>query len=339
MNHSIAKATPPRYTRRGLLAAAAAVSAAAAPRTPRPAPPTWRPKVGAIIRFSENNLDFCRRAGFTSVQLSVGYNGFEPGINDEQIGRAKEVITRSGLYVSSLGWGDNHIDADLSARNSVNEGMVKAIELAGKLGVPYIGTMSGTMPGRPLQEQVDEIVRVYTEKYFPVCQKHKVRLLWEPYPRGPNIATGPVGYDALFSAFRDSPYVGLQYDPSHLVWQMMDPIQCARDFVDKIYDVHLKDTEILWPVLRKVGIQPLNHARWWRFRLPGFGSVDWQAFFTVLMEAGYQGAMNVESEDHFYYPDYNGAELTEQCKDGLLVTSRYLRQYVPVDSLGGSPRG
>ena len=339
MNQSIAKATPPRYTRRGLLAVAAAVSATAAPQTSRPAPSTWRPKVGAIIRFSENNLDFCRRAGFTSIQLSAGYNGFEPGIGDEQIGRAKEVIARSGLYVSSLGWGDNHIDADLSARNRVNEGMVKAIELAGKLGVPYIGTMSGTMPGRPLQEQVDEIVRVYTEKYFPVCQKYKVRLLWEPYPRGPNIATGPVGYEALFSAFRDSPYVGLQYDPSHLVWQMMDPIQCARDFVDKIYDVHLKDTEILWPVLRKVGIQPLNHARWWRFRLPGFGSVDWQAFLTVLMEAGYHGAMNVESEDHFYYPDYSGAELTEQCKEGLLVTARYLRQYVPIDSLGGSPRG
>ena len=52
--------------------------------------------------------------------------------------------------------------------------------------------------------------------------------------------------------------MGLQYDPSHLAWQMMDPIQCARDFVDKIYDVHLKDTEIMWPVLRKVGINPLK---------------------------------------------------------------------------------
>ena len=112
----------------------------------------------------------------------------------------------------------------------------------------YIGTQSGTMPGRPLQEQVDEIVRVYTEKYFPVCQKHNVRILWEPWAGGPNIATGPVAYEALFKAFGDSPYVGLQFDPSHLQWQMMDPVQCARDFADKIYDVHLKDVEILWPV-------------------------------------------------------------------------------------------
>ena len=82
-------------------------------------------------------------------------------------------------------------------------------------------------------------------------------MLWEPYAGGPNIATGPVGWEALFKAFGDSPHVGLQFDPSHLVWQFMDPVQAARDFVDKIYDVHLKDTEILWHVLRRTGgIQP-----------------------------------------------------------------------------------
>ena len=72
-------------------------------------------------------------------------------------------------------------------------------------------------------------MRVYSEKYFPACQKHRVRILWEPYAGGPNVATGPVGYERLFKAFGNSPYVGLQYDPSHLVWQMMDPIQAARD--------------------------------------------------------------------------------------------------------------
>ena len=85
-----------------------------------------------------------------------------------------------------------------------------------------------------------------------------------------------------------SPHVGLQFDPSHLVWQFMDPVQAARDFADKIYDVHLKDTEILWHVLRRGGIQPVNDARWWRFRVPGYGSVDWKGFFSVLSEAGYR---------------------------------------------------
>jgi sugar phosphate isomerase/epimerase len=176
---------------------------------------------------------------------------------------------------------------------------------------------------------VAEIVRVYTEKYFPLCQKHKVRILWEPWAGGPNIATGPAGYEALFKAFGDSPYVGLQYDPSHLVWQMMDPIQCARDFAGKIFDVHLKDTEILWPVLRKTGIHPLNDARWWRFRLPGFGSIHWAEFFSVLMDAGYQGAMNIEHEDNLYGWPYTGDDFSEEYKTGFRVAHRYLRQFVP----------
>ena len=87
--------------------------------------------------------------------------------------------------------------------------------------------------------------QVYHETFFKACEANKVRILWEPYPEAANLAISPVAFAALFKAFGDSPYVGLQFDPSHFVRQFMDPIQTARDFVDKIYDVHLKDTEIL----------------------------------------------------------------------------------------------
>ena len=149
---------------------------------------------------------------------------------------------------------------------------------------------------------MDEIVKVYNEKYFPLCEKNKVRILWEPYAGGPNIATGRWGGKRCSRRSRTARTSGLQFDPSHLVWQFMDPVQAAREFVDKIYDVHLKDTEILWHVVRRGGIQPVNNARWWRFRVPGYGSVDWKGFFSVLAEAGYTGAMNIENEDKFYYP-------------------------------------
>ena len=190
-------------------------------------------------------------------------------LDDAAISAIKDKIQRSGLYVSSMACDGNHIDPDPAKREQQNKFAAKCIELAGKLGIPNIGGQSGTIKGRPLQEQVDEIVRVYNEKYFALCQKNNVRILWEPYAGGPNIATGPVGWEALFKAFNNNPHVGLQFDPSHLVWQFMDPVQAARDFADKIYDVHLKDTEILWHVLRRGGIQPVNNARWWRFRLPG----------------------------------------------------------------------
>src|SRR5713226_1231175 len=305
------------YTRRTVLSIASAAAAAFAQRPPRPK--MWKPKLGVLGQFSEANLDWVRQEGFSSMGLWANHKNplDADAITDSQIENVKAVVRRSGLHVSVLGCTENHIHPDADARARANAYFSKVIELAGKLGVAHVGTASGTMQGRSLEEQVSEIVRVYTEKYFPVCQKHKVRILWEPWAGGPNIATGPVGYEALFKAFGDSPYVGLQYDPSHLVWQMMDPIQCARDFIDKIYDVHLKDTEILWPVLRKTGINPLNRARWWRFRLPGSGSINWAAFFTVLMDAGYEGAMNIEHEDDLYAPSYQGDNFGEGYKTGF----------------------
>ena len=85
-----------------------------------------------------------------------------------------------GIYVSALGCDGNHIDSDPANRERQIQATVKTIELAGKLGVPNIGGQSGTIMGLSLDKQVDEIVRVYTEKYFPVCEKNKVRILWEP---------------------------------------------------------------------------------------------------------------------------------------------------------------
>lgn len=310
------------YTRRTVLASFAAAAAAQAQR---PARVTWKPMLGFLTGFSEPNIEFAKQEGFTCISLNADRN-----LNtDEQIAKVKAVLARTGIVISSLGATVNHTDSDPEARKRTNDFFASVIEAAGKLGVKYIGTASGKMKDKRLNEQVDEIVRVYQEKYFPLCQKHGVRILWEPWAGGPNIATGPAGYEVLFKAFGDVPFVGLQYDPSHLQWQMMDPVQCARDYVDKIHDVHLKDTEILWPVVRKYGIQPVNNARWWRFRLPGFGSVDWKGFFNVLAEAGYSGGLNIEHEDELYGWPPRQRDYSEEIKTGFRVTHNFLKQYVP----------
>jgi sugar phosphate isomerase/epimerase len=234
------------------------------------------------------------------------------------------------MHVSAFQITVNHIDPDPNRRAQVNAYFVKAIELAGKLGIPYIGTASGKDASQPFEQQVDQVVRTYNEKYFSACEHNHVRILWEPYPEGPNLAISPVGFEALFKGFADSPYVGLQYDPSHLVRQFMDPIQTARDFADKIYDVHLKDTEILWPVLRAGGINPVNRARWWRYRIPGMGSISWREFFSVLQDVGYTGAMSIEQEDPLYGADNNpGPDFSDDFKVGFVMAKRYLAQYVP----------
>jgi sugar phosphate isomerase/epimerase len=308
---------------RRMLLAGSAAALAQAQRPQRV--PSWKPKLGVLGSYSEANVDFVKADGFTSMQLRLD----PKKLDDNAIAAIKERMAKAGIWVSSLANDGNHIDPDPAKREAQIQSTIAMIELAGKLGVPGIGGQSGTIKGQPLAKQVEEIVRVYNERYFKACEQNKVRILWEPYAGGPNIATGPVGWEALFKAFNDSPNVGLQFDPSHLVWQFMDPVQAARDFASKIYDVHLKDTEILWHVVRRSGIQPVDNIRWWRFRIPGFGSVDWKGFFTVLEEVGYSGAMNIENEDAFYYPAYDKENFTEQFKRGFHTAHEFLKTLVP----------
>jgi sugar phosphate isomerase/epimerase len=292
----------------------------------------WKPKLGVLGPFTPANVEFARAQGYNNMIINIGRRSpLEPEtVTDAQIADARAVLAKANMSVSAIQVTQNHISPDPEQRARENAYFVKAINLAGKLGVPYIGTASGKDAAKPFPQQVDEIVRVYNEKYFFSCEKNKVRLLWEPWPEGPNIATSPVGYEALFKRFGDSAYVGLQYDPSHLTRQFMDPMQTARDFVDKIYDVHLKDVEILWPVLRAGGINPVNRASWWRYRIPGLGSLNWAEFFSILQDAGYQGAMSVEHEDPLYGGDNNpGPDFSEEFKVGFVMAKRYLSQYVP----------
>ncbi len=287
--------------------------------------PSWKPKLGVLASYSEANIEFLKTEGFTSMQLRADPRK----LDDAAIATMKDTIAKAGITISSLACDGNHIDPDPARRQQQNQYVLACIELCGKMGIPAIGGQSGTIKGQPLAKQVEEIVKVYNETYFAACDKNKVRILWEPYAGGPNIATGPLGWELLFKSFPGNAPVGLQFDPSHLVWQFMDPIQAARDFADKIYDVHLKDTEILWHVLKRSGIQSIDNVRWWRFRIPGAGSVDWKGFFSVLEDVGYQGSMNIENEDEFYYPAYDKGDFTEQYKRGFHTAHTYLKTLVP----------
>ena len=293
---------------------------------------TWAPKFGILGNYSEENLAFAKSEGFNSMGLwARARTSLDPAtVTDELLEKVKASLARNGLYLSVVGSTVNHIDSDLAKRKDINSSFRKVIETAGKLGAPFVGSGAGAMPGKSVSENTAEIVKVYTEEYFPTCQKYGVRILWEPYPGSPNVATGPIGYDALFKAFGNSPYVGLQYDPSHFVWQFMDPIQIARDYIDKIYDVHLKDTEIMTRVLRRCGINPPDRTQWHRYRIPGLGQLDWPAFFTVLQDAGYSGAMNIEHEDQDYGDPQRGDIFNDGYKVGFRMGYRYLRQYIPV---------
>src|SRR5712692_1373972 len=153
------------YTRRTVLSSLALTAGAALAQRP-PRPKMWKPKLGVLGQFSEANLDWVRQEGFSSMGLWANHKNplDADAVTDQQIETVKSTIRRSGLHVSVLGCTENHIHPEADARAKGNAYFAKVIELAGKLGVAYVGTASGTMQGRSLEEQVSEILRVYTEK-------------------------------------------------------------------------------------------------------------------------------------------------------------------------------
>jgi sugar phosphate isomerase/epimerase len=118
-----------------------------------------------------------------------------------------------------------------------------------------------------------------------------------------------------------SPGFGLNYDPSHLVWQQMDYIRPLREFRSRIFRVHLKDARVDRDRLDEVGIlaHPLDYHS---PKLPGLGDVDWGRFLSVLGDTGYDGPVSVEVEDRAYEADLKAR------KRALTQSHDYIRQYL-----------
>src|SRR5690242_16428847 len=144
-------------TRRAILQSAVAATAA------RAATAHWKPKLGIFCRYSQANIDFAAQEGFTCLQLTTG-GPISPDATDEQIAEVKRTIAAKGLTISALNGGGNHLDP------AAQQKFVKFIEVAGKLGVPFIGGSSGAIAGRPLAEQVQAIVKAYETQYFAACE-------------------------------------------------------------------------------------------------------------------------------------------------------------------------
>ena len=140
-----------------------------------------------------------------------------------------------------------------------------------------------------------------------------------------NLAYSPKMWEVIFQEV-PSKALGLEYDPSHLVWQQIDYLKAIYDFGDRIYAFHAKDTEVMKDKLGKSGVlQGLFEGSvwksdWWRYRLPGYGEVDWKKVFVALADIGYNGDINIEHED----PVFGGDKTDEGLKRGL----KYLKQFI-----------
>lgn len=118
-----------------------------------------------------------------------------------------------------------------------------------------------------------------------------------------------------------SKYFGLNYDPSHLLWQQIDYVRPIYEFRERIAHVHIKDAKLYHDKLSRVGIlaTPLEyHAP----KLPGLGDIAWGKFFSALTDIGYRGYVAIEVEDRAY------EDTLDNKKRALRQSRNYVRDFI-----------
>jgi sugar phosphate isomerase/epimerase len=250
------------------------------------------------------------------------------GLSDAQ---AKELVgdlAGRGIQISGLGYYPNPLHPDPAMRAEALAHLRVLIAGAARMGVPVVNTFVGADAARSLRENL-EAARGFLPDLVAYARDHGVKLAIEncpmifsqdEWPGGHNLFYAPATWREVFGWFDDDT-LGLNLDPSHLVWQMIDIERVVREFGSRLHHVHAKDLEIDREGLYEHGIMSAGIG-WQVPRLPGLGEVRWDRFCAALYRAGYEGCMVIEHEDR----DFEGSD--EQVKAGFLLARNAVAPYV-----------
>lgn len=262
-----------------------------------------------------------RYAGVTHLDVSR--------LSRSQLIEVKELQKSVHVGISGLGYYPNILCSDRREGRVYINHLKKVIKAAQALEIGVVNTFIGADPSK----NTDENFRVF-RKVWPdlirFAEDHGVKVGIEncpmfftddEWPSGKNLARSPQLWERMFNEI-DSANFGLNYDPSHMIWQHMDYLEPIRRFASKFVHCHAKDVRLDQHRLDQVGIMA-NPAEYHTPKLPGLGDVHWGRFFSTLSDAGYQGPVCVEVEDRAYE---GGLELR---KESLRQSLRYLHNYMP----------
>jgi sugar phosphate isomerase/epimerase len=240
----------------------------------------------------------------------------------------RETLERHGLAISALAYYPNNLHPDDEHREQVNAHLRRVIDAAQRLEVGIVGTFVGNDKDRPLPENLERFRAVWPP-LVDYAGERGVRIAiencpmifsYDEWPGGNNLAWAPAIWDELFSAIQAANF-GLNLDPSHLVWLMIDYERAVYDYAARIFHVHAKDLEVRRDGLYRHGTFS-SGIGWQVPRLPGLGEVRWDRFVAALYAVGYDHAISIEHEDR----RFEGTE--ELVKRGFLVARNTLRPLV-----------
>ena len=263
-----------------------------------------------------------RYAGVTHVDVAALDAAAARSINDQ--------FAAAGVAISGLGYYPNPLAPDPAEGQVYVDHIRRVIDAAALLGVGVVNTFIG----RDWTRSVDDNWPRFLEVWRPLiahAEERRIKVGIEncpmlftrdEWPGGKNLGTTPAIWRRMFADI-PSPSFGLNFDPSHFVWQQMDYLAAIREFGRaRFHHVHAKDARIDREKLNNVGIlaHPLEYHT---PKLPGLGDVDWGKFISTLTDSGYDGPVCIEVEDRAY----EGS--VENRKASLTQSGRYLRQYIP----------
>lgn len=223
--------------------------------------------------------------------------------DDEYAKHILDYAKQKGIQISSLAFYPNTMDGDLAKRKASVEHLKTVIKASHKLGVNMVTTFIGRDQNLNLEDNLKLVKKVWPP-IIKLAESLKVKVAIEncpmlfgkeQWPGGQNIMTSPRNWREVFKIL-DSKYLGINYDPSHFIWQMIDYIEPIYEFKDKIFHVHYKDIKLYPEKLKDVGIMgyPLEYMS---PKIPGLGDIDWGKFVSALTDIGYNGFTCIEVED------------------------------------------
>ena len=288
----------------------------------------------------EEMIDTASEMGYTCVEVACWpcgkaerrYAGVShinvDELTDEKVAYIKEYCAKKNVEISSLAYYPNAMDGNLEKRAAAVEHLKKVICASAKLGVNMVTTFIGRDQTKNVEENL-ELVKEIWPPIIALAEEKGVKIGIEncpmlfgrdQWPGGQNLMTTPAIWRKVFEIL-PSDNLGINYDPSHFVWQFIDYIKPLYEFKDKIFHVHYKDIKLYPDKLREVGVMayPLDFMS---PKLPGLGDVDWSKYVSALTDIGYDGCTCIEVEDRAF----EGTK--EKVLDSLRLSKRYMEQFV-----------
>jgi sugar phosphate isomerase/epimerase len=261
-----------------------------------------------------------RYAGVTHIDVT--------DLNPQKAAEILGLMEKHDLEISSLAYYPNPLHPDPDHRSTVIDHLKKVIQAAEMLEVPVVGTFAG----RDKDKNLEENFARFEEIWPPIVKfaaDHGVKIAiencpmifsYDEWPGGNNLAISPAVWRRMFEIIPDENF-GLNFDPSHLIWQFIDYARAIYEFQDRIFHVHAKDLLVDYEELYQRGVMSLGMG-WQIPRLPGLGDVEWDKVLSALYGIGYDYVVSIEHEDRAF----EGSE--ELVKRGFRLARDVLRPYI-----------